>query len=228
MKTKLIALAVAVCTLSACQKEIRLEVKQINETDKTAQWDINVTRPVFASTETEVEKNCVRFNDEVTGLVNGIRAAFMEQSKETIARLDSAGMQQMAPYELYIRDSVFLADENYISVLMSTYEMMGGANGINNFYAVNYDMKNQKFLDMKEILNMNKASEINALLKQHLNDPDQCFTFAAPTVANVTAVNFTLDDVEFTYNKYILGPGACGTVTIAVPRDKMNGMLILK
>lgn len=228
MKAKLIFLVFAVLALGACKKEIKLEVKQIHESDKTEQWDIKINRPVFSSTETEIEKSCVKFNDEITGLVNGIHAAFIEQCKETNAGLDSLGVKQVAPYELIIEDSVFMADDNYISVRALSYEMIGGANGITSFYGVNYDVKNQKFLKKQEILNMSKATDINALLKENLKDPDKCFTFDAPTVNNVTAVNFTLKTVEFTYAKYILGPGSCGTATISVPRDKMQGMLMFK
>lgn len=228
MKTKFFALVFALLALGACKKEIKLDVKQIHESDKTAQWDIHITRPAFSTTETEVEKSCVKFNDEITGLVNGIHAAFLEQAKETIAGIDSMGIKQAAPYELIIQDSVFQADKDYISVLMSSYEMLGGANGITNFYGVNYDVKNQKFLDKKDILNYDKASEINALLKENLKDPDKCFTFEAPTVDNFTALNISLHTVEFTYAKYILGPGSCGPVTISVPKAKLKGMLVEK
>lgn len=228
MKTKFFALVFALLALGACKKEIRLDVKQIHETDKTADWDIRITRPAFSSTQTEVEKSCVKFNDEITGLVNGIHAAFMEQVKETIAGLDSIGERQVGPYELIIQDSVFQADNDYISVLVSSYEMLGGANGNTNFYGVNYDMKNQKFMDKKDILNYDKATEINALLKENLKDPDKCFTFEAPTVDNFTALNISLHTVEFTYAKYILGPGSCGPVTISVPKAKLKGMLVEK
>lgn len=34
-----------------------------------------------------------------------------------------------------------------------------------NFYAINYDVKTQKFLTNKDILNLDKAADINALLK---------------------------------------------------------------
>lgn len=227
MRTKLLAVFAIALSVAACKKEIKLDVKQIHETDKTEQWDIQITHPVFSTTEAEVEKSCVKFNDEISGLVNGIHAAFIEQAKEQNASLDSAGMKQMAPYELIIQDTVTLADENYISVRVLSYEMLGGANGITNFYGVNYDVKNQKFLDKKDILNYSKAAEINALLKENLKDPDNCYTFDAPTVENFTALNFTLHTVEFTYAKYILGPGACGPVTISVPKAKMQGMLML-
>lgn len=73
-----------------------------------------------------------------------------------------------------------------------------------DFYAINYDVKTQKFLTNKDILNLDKAADINALLKANLKDPDKCFTFEAPTVDNVTCINLTLHTVDFTYAQYIL------------------------
>lgn len=228
MKMKLFTIAFAALALGACKKEIKLEVKQIQGTNKTELWDIQINHPVFSSTDTETEKSCVKFNNEIRGLVNGIRAAFMEQSKETVAKLDSAGMKPVAPYELIIEDSVFIADQNYISVCVLSYEMLGGAHGMTNFYGVNYDVKNQKFLDKKDILNMSKAGEINDLLKANLQDPEKCFTMGVPTVDNASAVNITLHTLDFTYAPYILGPYSCGYTTISVPRSKLKDMLQIR
>ena len=99
--------------------------------------------------------------------------------------------------------------------------MLGGAHGMTNFYAINYDVKTQKFLTNKDILNLDKAADINALLKANLKDPDKCFTFEAPTVDNVTCINLTLHTVDFTYAQYILGP-------YSIPKEKMKDMLVIK
>ena len=72
MKTKLFTLVFAVLVLGACKKEIKLDVKQIHLTDTTGQWDIKIDRPAFSTTDAETEKSCVKFNDEVNGLINGI------------------------------------------------------------------------------------------------------------------------------------------------------------
>ena len=211
MKTKLFTLVFAVLVLGACKKEIKLDVKQIHLTDTTGQWDIKIDRPAFSTTDAETEKSCVKFNDEVNGLINGIHAAFIEQAKENIACLNSAGFKQAAPYELIIEDSVFLADQNYISVRVLSYEMLGGAHGMTDFYAINYDVKTQKFLTNKDILNLDKAADINALLKD-----------------NVTCINLTLHTVDFTYAQYILGPYSCGHTIISIPKEKMKDMLVIK
>lgn len=227
MKTRLFMMLMSAVALGACQKEITLETKHIHTTDETPRWDIRANWPVFSANDIRTEESCARFNDELNGLVMGIQAAFKEQTNEAVAALDSAGMQQIAPYELMIQDSIYLADKDYISVRMLSYEMTGGAHGMTNFFAVNYDVKNRQFLETKDILDLNKATEINALLKSRLEDPGQCFTMEAPTVENLSALNITRHTLEFTYAQYILGPYSCGTATISIPRKELKGMLLI-
>lgn len=228
MKTRFLTLLLAATALSACRKEVTLNEKHIHETDQTPYWNISLTWPVFSADDMRTEESCARFNDELNGLVMGIQAGFKEQTKETVASLDSAGMKQSAPYELIIQDSVFLADRSYISVRLLSYELTGGAHGITNFFSVNYDVRNQKFLETKDILDMNKAAEINALLKARLQDPGQCFTMEAPTVENLSALNITRHSLEFTYAQYILGPYSCGTATISIPRKDLKDVLLIR
>lgn len=228
MQTKILMALLILLGVAGCKKEIKLEVKQLNESDKTTASEINITRPVFSTTEQDVEQSCVVFNDEITAFVRGAQAAFEEEVKEYVELMDSMKQQQAAPLQLIINDSVFLADENYISIRMLSYQYTGGAHGITNFYGINYNVKTQHFLDKKEIVDYNKATEINALLKENLKDPENCFTQGVPTLENVTAINFNTKNVDFTYGHYILGPYSCGYTTISIPLHKLSGMLLIK
>lgn len=225
MKTKIILFLLAAVCLGACQKATKLEVKKIKKTETASKWEINLEHSIFSFTEAEVEKSCAIFNDEIEGLVNGIHAAFIEQCKEQIASLDSAGIPNSGKYELFISDTVYMASDKYISVLVRAYEYLGGANGNTNYYALNYDIQNKRFIINENLLNYNKSDEINALLKTFLKDPDHCYTFEAPTADICSAINFTPNSFEFTYGKYILGPGACGPVTISVPLKKLKDIV---
>ena len=120
---------------------------------------------------------------------------------------------------------MYIADDKFISVLVRSYEMLGGANGNTDYYALNYDLATGKFLNLKDLLDLSKAEDINALLQKYLQDPDGCYTFEKPTVDNCSAVNLSPESVIFTYGKYILGPGACGEATIAVPRSELSHCL---
>lgn len=67
--------------------------------------------------------------------------------------------------ELQVGDSVFMANDQYVSVRLIVYTFTGGAHGITNFYTFNYDVQNQKFLTNQEILNYTNETQINTQLK---------------------------------------------------------------
>ncbi len=212
-------------TLGACQKDARLHVKKITVTETDPHWNITVSHSAFSFTEPEVQKACTAFNDELTGLVDGIRAIFIEHAQEQIDALATADLHPSSPYELHISDSVFHADDRYISLLVQAYQILGGANGNTEYYALNYDVRQKTFLTPDQLIDITQAPILNDQLRKHLNDPDSCYTFEAPALDNCAAVNFTPDTFVFTYAKYTLGPGACGPATIIVPRAHLAKIL---
>ena len=107
MKTNLFTACMLVLSVVACKKEIKLEVKQINETDKTAEWNISVNHPAFSTTEAEVEKSCVKYNDEITGLVKGIQAAFKEQLKSKLPVWILSAKNKLVPTNCTLQTQFF-------------------------------------------------------------------------------------------------------------------------
>lgn len=227
MTTKILAIFAAIFMLASCQKEIKLHVKQIHETEKNDLWEIDIQRPVFSTTETSVEKSCVVINDSITNFITQQQDTLKSQVRELKTSLEAAGMSMVGGCSLYVRDSVFMADEDYISVRLLNYSFVGGAHGMTSFYGLNYNVKKMQFLKPEEIIDYSKAEQINDLLKTHFQNPDSCFS-EIPTLENLTTINFTLNTVDFTYAQYILGAYACGYNTVAIPRDKMKGLLLIK
>lgn len=227
MKIKILTFFAAAFLLTSCHKEIKLEVKQMHEMDKTELWAFTIDRPLFSTTEPSVEESCVVLNDSITKFINQQKNEIKAQAKEFKMAMDSLGQQMVGPFELIVKDSVYMADEEYISVRLLTYTYTGGAHGMTNFYGFNYNVKTKKFLSNTEIINTSKAAQINELLKAHLQNPDSCFT-DAPTIENFTALDFTRHSVDFTYAQYILGPYSCGYTSIAIPSHKMKDLMLIK
>ncbi len=224
MKTKILTFLAAAFLVAGCHKEIKLEVKRMHEMDKNNLVAFTIDRPLFSTTEPAVEESCVVFNDSITKFIDLQKNEVRAQAKEFKMAMDSLGEQMVGPFELIVKDSVYMADEDYISVRLLTYAFTGGAHGMTNFYAFNYNVKTKKFLNNSEILNYNKIPQINDLLKAHLQNPDSCFT-DTPTAENFTALNFARHSVDFTYAQYILGPYSCGYTTIAIPSHKMKELM---
>ena len=93
------------------------------------------------------------------------------------------------------------------------------------FYCYNLDMHNGTLLPMSTYLRDDKESvdKINALLKQYLHNPDNCFnTDPTLNMEGFAGINIGEKNVYFTFEAYALGPYACGPATIAVPIDELK------
>lgn len=227
MKTLVLTLFAALFMLTGCKKEIKLEVKRMTETEKNDLWDINIQRSVFLTTEASVEESCVVFNDKLTGMLSVMQDSIRAQAQELQKGLLAMGLPMIAPCALYVRDSVYMANEDYISVRLLVYVMTGGAHGNTTFYGLNYDVKTKQFLTNKEVVDYGKAKEIDGLLKTHFVNRDSCFN-EIPTLETMSALNFTKNTVDFTYAQYVLGAYACGYMEVAVPRKEMKDALLVK
>lgn len=190
--------------------------------NQTEGWNITVERPVFFSQNVTLQKSCTAVNDRVTELIDSLQNDLKVQLGEYMQKAEEMKVQPMIPFVLDVKDSVFLANHRYISVRLSAYTLTGGANGLTVYYAFNYDIQDQRFLTLKEILDYNKSAEIDQQIKVNFRNPDNCFS-EIPTLAKVTVVNFTENDFCFTYNPLVLGAHYCGFGEVSVPRMVLKG-----
>ena len=194
---------------------------------KTNEFDITIAYPVFTSQKAEVEQGCKVVNGKISQLIDSLQNDLKAQLNEYLQKAREMKEEPMIPFELDVKDSVFMADRHYISVRLAVYTLTGGANGLTEYYAFNYSLKDKKFLTSQEILNYDKSAEIDKQIQKSFKNPDNCFT-EVPTLANVTTVNFTGSDMYFTYNPLVLGAHYCGAAEILVPRMLLKGDLLLK
>ena len=209
-----------------CQKPtINIEENTLSYTNN--EWDVSVNRPVFSAQDAALEKGCKEVNERVTKLIDSLQNDLKEQLKEYLQEAQEMKINPMIPFTLDIQDSVFMADDRYISLRLVVYMLTGGANGLTEYYAFNYSMKQGKFLEPEDILNYNKSAEIDKQIKTNFKNPDNCFT-DVPTLSNVTTVNFSTNDICFTYDPLVLGAHYCGAAQVSVPRMILKGDLLLK
>ena len=229
MRSTLIMAVLVAFAFAGCQPKVQnLDVKMEMATVKSEDWDINVNRSMFSSTDAALNKSCEVLNGEIKKFVNGLQDSLMANATEFFRAIEADKMERPEwIYELQVEDSVFMATAQYISVRLTTYTFTGGAHGMTNFYTFNYDVKNQKLLSNQEILNYANEAQINAQLKANFKNPENCFTME-PTLEEVTAINFNETSVCFTYSHYVLGAYACGIPEVTVPRTALKGELLIK
>ena len=220
----LILSGIVFSVLTGCQTE-NIKVQKEQENDNTEMWEIQISKPVFSSTDPQ---KCKVVNDRVAALIDSLKNDFKVQVKAYNQAFDTIpDAEPMRPLEMFVEDSVFMANSNYISLRLKVYISLGGANGETKYYALNYDLKNGKFLSKGDILDLKQANEINRVLKQEFKNPDECFS-EQPTVNTCSALNFMGKKLCFTYGKYVLGAGACGDAIINVDCSKLNNCLLIK
>lgn len=209
-----------------CQ-EASIKVGEDTLTSTTNEWEISVKYPVFTSQDVKLEKGCKVVNERVKQLVDSLQNDLKSQLKEYLQEAQEAKIEPMIPFTLDIQDSIFMADAHYISLRMVVFTLTGGANGLTEYYAFNYSLKQGKFLEPEDILNYSKSAEIDKQIQKNFKNPDNCFS-DVPTLANVTVVNFTPGDICFTYDPLVLGAHYCGAAQVSVPRMILKGDLLLK
>lgn len=209
-----------------CQ-EASIKVGEDTLTSMTNEWEISVKYPVFTAQDVKLEKGCKVVNERVKQLVDSLQDDLKAQLKEYLQEAQEAKIEPMIPFTLDIQDSIFMADAHYISLRMVVFTLTGGANGLTEYYAFNYSLKQGKFLEPEDILNYSKSAEIDKQIQKNFKNPDNCFS-DVPTLANMTVVNFTPGDVCFTYDPLVLGAHYCGAAQVSVPRMILKGDLLLK
>ena len=194
---------------------------------KTSEFDITIAYPVFTSQKAEVERGCKVVNEEISRLIDSLQNDLKAQLNQYLQKAREMKEEPMIPFELEVKDSVFMADRHYISVRLAVYTLTGGANGLTEYYAVNYSLKDKKFLNSEGILNYDRSAEIDKQIQRNFKNPENCFS-EVPTLANVTTVNFSGSCICFTYAPLVLGAHYCGAAEIAVPRMLLKGDFLLK
>lgn len=215
--------------LMGCQPAT-VEVKKESLNNKSDQWEIDVQKSIFSSSDAGVGKACTAVNQAVTVLIDSLQADLKAQADTfftTYGKTEGQEGPEWA-YQLYVKDSVFMATDKYISLRVLVYTFMGGAHGMTDFYAFNYDVQKQHFLTPQDIMDYNKANEINDLLVKYFNNPEGCFS-DKPTLTNgFTALNVNPTSVCFTYPQYTLGAYACGVAQVTIPDGELKGILKTK
>jgi len=213
---------------TGCNNTVPLERETIAVSDKTDEWEINVTHTRFLSSDDKVNQSCAKMNQEIQQFVDSLQTDFKASAEDFFASLDDVGRDRPDwKCPLIVKDTVFIADNRYVSVRFETYSFLGGANGLNKYYAFNYDIKNQRFLSKEDILDANSQEKINNLLEKQFDNLFSCFN-ESPAFGNVTAVNIAPNGISFTYDQYVLGARVCGDYKTFISKEELSRSLKLK
>ena len=138
------------------------------------------------------------------------------------------------PHELLVDWRADSSGPRFISLVLHRYWWVGGAHGDDALLSINYDLGQERFLAIGDIVTGGGAdplARISALSRQALRqrfagDPKLDLWIAegtAPTRENFADFSFDEDRLFIHFAKYQIGPGSLGLVELSLPRDLDKG-----
>uniref|UniRef100_UPI00300B9FD2 RsiV family protein n=1 Tax=Acinetobacter ursingii TaxID=108980 RepID=UPI00300B9FD2 len=201
-----------------------LDISEINQKEQAAstpETNPSKSDDVAASSEPVSEQQ--KMQQQVEPYVQ----SFVEMDKELKAL--SANHQ----INIMIKPSILKSQEPIATVVLNTSSYLGGAHGSSAQQYYNFDLKQQKQIQLNDLLlpNQRKALEAKAhdafkawvmdsKLADNVNDYEQAWKFKLSD-------NFLLGEqgLILQYGEYEIGPYSAGLPRLVIPYDQLNGIL---
>lgn len=229
MKTIIInALTLCLFLISCQNKPNEIEVTKNQSADETENWDISLSYSSFSSKDQKLDQSCKILNQKIQALIISLQDSLKKEATSLFSDFEAEEIDRpMWKYSLTLKDSIFMATNQQISVRLTVHSFTGGAHGMTHFYAFNYDVKNQRLLESSEIINHAGEEQINNLLKTNFENTEKCFD-SIPTLTKTSVLNLSPTGVCFTYEQYTLGAYVCGIAEVNVPIKDLGENYLLK
>ena len=202
--------------------------KTIKEKDAAKRSEINAVYPEISGVESAAaSKFNSRIKNLTTELVNSYKKDVADFTAEDIKNLP-AGISEDVNYE------TILATNELISLILDNSEYLGGAHGSQVSTTVNYDLKNNRELELEDVFEPNSdylktISEYSiADLKKRLgesSDADWIGNGAGAKAENYRSWNLTKKGLMITFDAYQVASYADGPQTVIIPYSKLKPIL---
>jgi hypothetical protein len=213
---------------------VRMSVVTISQTDDF--YNIQAEYPQFEGADPG-------FNQKIADTVNGQINAFKKEAKDNFDARNStlpAGQSSLAnpaePFDFIAAVTPAQYGPDYESFMIDIYYFSGGAHGIDQIFAFNYDLKNKKEIKITDFLgsaeNLAKLAslaqnqvtaqaqanglQINDSLKQMINDG------TAATADNYRNFTFGYSKLTVYFEQYQAGPGSSGMITATFYKSDLD------
>lgn len=123
--------------------------------------------------------------------------------------------------------------EDLVSIEIDNYEYTGGAHGMTFNYAKNYDVKNNKFLNMSDVFTEGFEEELYCLIEESLTEDEEMYGLFPEFRDSISfifndesdAFYFSENGINFIYGEYLIAPYAAGNIHVEIPYEKLNNIL---
>ena len=202
--------------------------KVIKENDKKINSDISAVYPEIGNID-----SAANFNKIIKKIVDESINSYKKQAAEFAAE-DTANSANRLGYTSDLSYDVILANDDFVSLIISNYIYLGGAHGSTVYKTVNYDLKNNRELELANVFapdsNYLKTISdyiITDLKKQvgDLSDDETIKEGASANAKNFSNWNLSKDGLLITFEPYQVAAYAAGSPAVLVPYDKLKSIL---
>jgi hypothetical protein len=224
-----------VSTEISAEKDLEMSISSISQTDNF--YSIQVEYPQFGDI-------AAAFNDQVLSFITGEINTFKKNTKDNWdARIATTPPGQTvpenpaAPFDFIANWKPVQLNKEYLSFVINIYYFSGGAHGLNEVYAFNYDIVQKKEITINDFLGNSPqalqelsqiaAQQVISQLQSSGVQIDDVLTpmiqqGTKPTLDNYHNFNFNYNSLTIYFQQYQVAPGYVGTVTITIFKNTLD------
>jgi len=225
--------------LQTAENSLSMSTSFIHQTDNF--YNIQAEYPQFANIDSA-------FNKKISNLITDEIETFKKDAKDNYeARRATATSQEPLPENpetpfdfIGTWESTQLNDA-YISFVIRLYYFAGGAHGVTEVHAFNYDLKKAKEITIFDFLNLSQPAleklanlssqdltlqlkangiTIDSFLQQMIEDGTK------PTPENYQNFNFNYNSLTIYFQQYQVAPGAAGPMTVTFYKNTLDANFV--
>ncbi|VEF46211.1 polysaccharide deacetylase [Bacillus freudenreichii] len=185
-------------------------------TKQTDEYTYSINEP-----DTDSEK----LNQVIDRWINGQKEKFLKEVAQ-----NKEGLPDSMRADLNIQMETHRITDDYYSLVFRTYMITGGANGQNTVKVFNIDIENNRFLEISDILDLNKENlaAIQKVVWEQLHKSKDIQPYLIVEEFNQWIKRpedweWSIDRKSFSLyiDEYEIAAGAAGAIEIDVPVEKM-------
>lgn len=220
---------------SASSSEVLAATSTISQSDSF--FNIQASYPQF----TGVDQS---FNSEIANLITSEVATFKQNAQDyqnarqaTATSGETVSSTPETPFDFIAGWKAAQINDKYVSFVINIYYFAGGAHGINEVHAFNYDVTNKKEIAITDFLGQSDQSlqnlselarkevasqlqatgaQVNDIITQMTDEGTQ------PSADNFQEFNFTSGSLIIYFQQYQVAPGNFGPITITLPKNLLS------
>jgi len=213
---------------------VKMTVVTVNQSDDF--YNIQAEYPQIGSANPE-------FNQKITSTINGLIEDFKKEAKDNFDARNATMPADQPQLEKPEQPFDFVAfwtpaqiSPRYASFIIDIYYFTGGAHGIDQLFAFNYDLQDKKEISIIDFLGGQAGLDKLARLAQdrvtsqlqsaglQANDflTQMIADGTAPKTDNYRNFTFGFDKLTIYFEQYQVAPGAAGTVTVTLYKNELE------